>query len=93
MLFRTFSPSFISIPINILIFVSLDLGTPLKILIILITHNPGGISLNNLWILEILCILAPPQNFGARAHPMLPKINISLAKAQGFSSIIIVGNS
>ena len=46
---------------------------PLKNLIIGITFTPGGISPNDFWVLEISCVLAPPQNFGARAHLMLPK--------------------
>ncbi|MCY6525092.1 hypothetical protein, partial [Actinobacillus pleuropneumoniae] len=63
-----------------------DLGTLLKILIILITHNPGEISPNDFWVLEISCVLAPPQNFGARAHSMLPKINKSLVEAKALAT-------
>ena len=40
------------------------------------TPHLGGISPNDFWVLEISCVLAPPQNFRARAHLMLPKINV-----------------
>jgi len=75
---RSFSPIFSLIPINILTLLSLDLGTPLKILLILIKHSLGGIYPNDFWVMEISCVLAPPQNFGARSHPMLPKNQHSL---------------
>ena len=39
------------------------------------TFIPGGISPNDFCVFEISCVLAPPQSFRARAHPVLPKIS------------------
>jgi len=77
MSFRTFAPSFILIPINILIFLSLDLRTPLKILVSLISLQPSGVSPNHFWVLEMLCALASPPIFMAIAQLMLPQVNTS----------------
>ena len=40
----------------------------------------GRISKNDFWVLEISCILASPQRFAARTHPMLQKITIPLSE-------------
>ena len=74
-LFLEVSPMIRLIPINILIFLSLDLGTPLKILIILIKSLLGGISQNAFGVLWNTCAQASLQNLRLRAHPMLPQIN------------------
>lgn len=52
------------------------------------------ISPNYLWVLEILHVLDPPPNFGARAHPMLPKSTLSrgawalMAQSSSSSSLL-----
>ena len=48
----------------------------------------GWISPNDFWVLEISCVLAVPQSFGARAHLMLPKNqHWSVERGSSYSSI------
>ena len=59
---------------------SLDLKNILKMVNNLIETLLGEISRNDLWVLEISCILASPQNFVARTHPMLQKLTLPLSE-------------
>jgi len=58
----------------------LDLGNIKKWVNNLIKPSLGGVSINDFWVLEISCILAPPPSFVTRTHPMLQKLTIPLTE-------------
>ena len=64
----------ISLLANFLMFPKSKLRKYLKLVNNLIKSLLGGISRNDLWVLDISCILASPQSFVARTHPMLQKL-------------------
>jgi len=75
--------------INKPVFPSLDLGNIKKLVNNLIRSFLGGISINDLWVLEISCILASPPNFMARTHLMLQKLTLLLLICEGLGSLTI----
>ena len=65
----------------------MDLGNIKKWVNNLFKPSLGGISKNDIWVLEISCILASPANFMARTYPMLQNLTLPLSEDCVLSSV------